>query len=207
MQNAVILKHAKLIIQHERKCEYLHGKDTKYQADFQPHDPNVKGRVIMEQYKRLSDYRPLLPKLRVGGEIEAWCTRCRQIDNHTILAIQGNTPLKVMCNICRSQHNYRSGQSTSSGAKSTSPRKASAGHLTTSSPTYQSEKAWLDHTRGKDLSNPSMYHPGQSYEPGQVIQHVKFGKGIVVLVKEGNKMEVIFEDKLRLLVHSRSNHT
>src|SRR2546429_5893163 len=45
--------------------------------------------------------------LRVGGDIDAWCTRCKMNLGHTILALVGTRPARVRCNTCHGEHNYR----------------------------------------------------------------------------------------------------
>ncbi|HZS44494.1 MAG TPA: hypothetical protein VFC63_05285 [Blastocatellia bacterium] len=44
---------------------------------------------------------------RLGGDIEAYCTRCKMDMNHTIEALdETGQPVRVRCNSCNSQHNY-----------------------------------------------------------------------------------------------------
>ena len=65
-------------------------------------------------------------------------------------------------------------------------------------------EAWEEAKRGKDLSNPVLYDSSATYEVGQVISHPTFGIGIVMGVKHGGKMYVVFENKTRTLVTGRS---
>ena len=44
---------------------------------------------------------------RVGGEVVAFCTKCRMDLAHTIIAMDGTKPARVQCNTCNGQHNYR----------------------------------------------------------------------------------------------------
>ena len=46
---------------------------------------------------------------RTGGEADSFCTRCRMVLAHTILALEGGKPARVECNTCHGQHNYRPG--------------------------------------------------------------------------------------------------
>lgn len=61
--------------------------------------------------------------------------------------------------------------------------------------------AWDEASRGVDLSRPLPYATGETFAIGDVITHPKFGIGIVVGLKEGNKMYVAFRDDTRRLVH------
>ena len=45
--------------------------------------------------------------LRAGGEVDSYCTKCRLVLNHRIIAMIGNTPRKVECSTCNSHHLYR----------------------------------------------------------------------------------------------------
>src|SRR5215475_1176125 len=53
---------------------------------------------------------------RVGGEVDATCTRCRMELAHTILAMVGQKIARVRCNTCGSDHVYRGTQSASRSA-------------------------------------------------------------------------------------------
>ena len=45
--------------------------------------------------------------LKVGGDIDAWCTRCKMDLGHTILAMVGTKAARVRCNTCQGEHNYK----------------------------------------------------------------------------------------------------
>lgn len=61
-------------------------------------------------------------------------------------------------------------------------------------------QAWDAASRGKDLDNPRPYHPKEAFALGNVIEHQSFGVGIVMGLKEGNKMIVVFRDTTRIMV-------
>ncbi|MBN2497920.1 MAG: hypothetical protein JXR96_25220 [Deltaproteobacteria bacterium] len=153
----------------------------------------------MDRHKRVSDYTAPGPKLRAGGEIDAWCTRCKLMLTHVILAMQAGEPVRVMCKTCKSQHRYRAGPPGSPTGHS--PRKRSA--TWAEAPEPRPHKAWQEAVRDKNLSNPIPYSPKSTFETGQVLMHGKFGTGIVMGVKPGGKIIVVFEDDTRLLVHAR----
>lgn len=48
------------------------------------------------------------------------------------------------------------------------------------------------------------YVMSNSYEQGNILQHPLFGRGEVVGLIGSEKMEVLFRDRLRCLVHSRA---
>ncbi|RQW78018.1 MAG: hypothetical protein EHM51_00770, partial [Geobacter sp.] len=45
-------------------------------------------------------------KTSAGDNIEARCTRCRKVLNHTIVAMVGDRVVRVECNTCKGMHNY-----------------------------------------------------------------------------------------------------
>src|SRR4051812_47824940 len=46
---------------------------------------------------------------RAGGSIEDYCRACKTDRNHTVIAASGGQPVRVACDYCRSEHNYRGG--------------------------------------------------------------------------------------------------
>jgi hypothetical protein len=47
---------------------------------------------------------------RAGQSIEDFCRACKTDRHHTIIVVDGSgTPLRVTCDYCESQHNYRGG--------------------------------------------------------------------------------------------------
>ncbi|MDR1486533.1 MAG: hypothetical protein LBT62_00850, partial [Deltaproteobacteria bacterium] len=45
--------------------------------------------------------------LRVGGDIDAQCGKCRQTTNHRIVSMVDGVVKHVICLTCNSKHNYR----------------------------------------------------------------------------------------------------
>src|SRR3974390_1921465 len=49
-----------------------------------------------------------MPKpLRVAGEVDSWCTRCRLVLNHRIVSMKSGKPHQVECLTCRATHLWR----------------------------------------------------------------------------------------------------
>ena len=64
-------------------------------------------------------------KLAAGDCIEARCTRCRALMNHTIVAMVGEKVIRVECNTCRGMHNYH-GEKTVTGPAAGAARTTAA---------------------------------------------------------------------------------
>jgi hypothetical protein len=155
----------------------------------------------LERYKTFSEsHQGPRTNLRVGGEIDAWCTRCHLVLSHTILAMRAGEPIRVECCTCKSQHKYHIASPVDTppvrGVRNT------AKNQHTARPAFH--HVWDEITNGLDLSKPIPYHPNVQFEKGQVIIHGKFGVGVVMEVKEGGKILVVFRDETRVLVHTRT---
>src|SRR5262252_8530158 len=57
-------------------------------------------------------------ELKVGGELDAWCTSCKLMKWHTIVALVDGKPAKVECQGCGKQHQFRPGPPGSATVKS-----------------------------------------------------------------------------------------
>jgi hypothetical protein len=62
-------------------------------------------------------------------------------------------------------------------------------------------KVWADETAGKADSAFLAYSTTTKFAKGALLQHAKFGRGIVVAV-EGARIEVLFEDGVKKLGHA-----
>ena len=49
------------------------------------------------------------------------------------------------------------------------------------------------------------YDPTRTYRKGQTLMHSMFGEGEVTAIIEPQKMDVLFADRLRRLIHGHSN--
>lgn len=63
---------------------------------------------------------------RAGSAIEDYCRACKLDRVHTVVAadLQGQ-PIRVMCNYCRSEHNYRGGPRTEADGVPAAPARSS----------------------------------------------------------------------------------
>ncbi len=133
---------------------------------------------------------------KVGGEVDAYCTRCKLTLAHIILAIVGTKIARVRCNTCNGDHAYR-------GAPGTTDRPAPAPRR--SSGLSKAEKiiiSFEEQLAGKDVANAPRYSPKDTYSVDQVIQHPTFGVGLVTAVR-GDKVDLTFRTDTKTLVHGR----
>lgn len=62
------------------------------------------------------------------------------------------------------------------------------------------EQAWKAAVGDRDAAGATLYRPAVRFDAGALIAHPKFGLGVTTRV-EGNKVEVMFKDGPKLLVH------
>lgn len=49
-------------------------------------------------------------RVRLGDLVDDYCSRCKLVMNHGIMALDGEVILKVQCNTCLNDHPYRRGK-------------------------------------------------------------------------------------------------
>jgi protein subunit release factor A len=132
----------------------------------------------------------------VGGDIDAWCTKCKLELGHTIIAIIDNLPKKVKCNTCNAQHNFRAKPVKRSRTK----LKSSTRKTRSKETTYEE---YLSRLTGGDPANSIRYNTKGNFREDQIIDHLKFGIGIVLSVIEVNKIKILFKDGPKLLIQNQ----
>ena len=51
-----------------------------------------------------------MDSVRLGDVLDDYCTRCRLLTNHSVVAIVEDAVKKVRCRTCNHEHDYRQGQ-------------------------------------------------------------------------------------------------
>ncbi len=131
----------------------------------------------------------------VGGDVNAWCTKCKLELTHSIIGMLDDLPKKVKCNTCGGRHNYRLKPATKSAGKTIK----TTGKTKTESSNLESYES---HLKGFDLSQATNYVMESSFTQDEVIDHPHFGTGIVVSVVNSKKIEILFKEGPKLLVQN-----
>lgn len=143
---------------------------------------------------------------RVGGEIDAACGKCEMNLAHTIIAMVGPKVVKVKCNTCGNEHNYRGVQPLVKIQSFASPKRASSSSSSSSSSTPRKATVvvtWDEQFKGKDLTKAKKYSPRETFVVDDVVDHPTFGLGLVRAVRDG-KVEVAFKQEDKILVHGKA---
>jgi hypothetical protein len=139
-------------------------------------------------------------KLAAGDCIEARCTRCRAVLNHTIVAMVGEKIIRVECNTCRGMHNYHGEKATKElAARTTRTAAAAAPRKTRKDPGAVEREEWesLSPTMEPERAHP--YDMNGKFRVNSLVAHPVFGLGVVKVVVTPNKMQVLFQDGKKLL--------
>ncbi len=135
-------------------------------------------------------------KPAVGSDIEAYCTKCKIVLAHTIVAMQGQKARRVKCNTCGGTHNYRPSKPEPKTAAKKS-EKAKSG-------TKRVRQTWDEIMQGASNKPKKPYSMAGSFGEGDWIEHSTFGLGCVQSFTPPNRIVVRFADSTRTLV---CNHT
>ncbi len=137
--------------------------------------------------------------VKVGGEVDSFCTKCEMTLAHTVIAMVGGRPVKVECNTCHGVHRFRGDAPGASASRS--PSRPGTARPARERPITMSFDEVL---RGKNLASARRYSPRTSYQLDDVIEHPTFGLGWVSGVRDAGKVEVTFRSDVKVLVHGKS---
>ncbi len=114
----------------------------------------------------------------------------------------GGNAKRVLCLTCNKQHNFRrpkaEGASASSTTTTKTAKKASASPKLTGT-----VREWQANVGDRDSAEFVPYSIHSTFEPGQLVNHPKFGSGYVKETMASQKLCILFKDGPRTLVHGR----
>lgn len=167
-------------------------------------------------------------KPRTGGEIDAYCTKCRLDLLHRIIAMVGDSVKKVECKTCGSHHLYRrpkserdermrmlenkraaadsksSSSSSSKSSKASGEPRTAAERLTAAQRAERDQTtAWEKAIAGQPTTAFKPYRITLTLAPGELVRHPKFGDGVVARVIDRGKAEILFKDGPRTMAHGQ----
>ncbi|BBA71779.1 hypothetical protein [Geobacter sulfurreducens] len=136
--------------------------------------------------------------ISAGDIIEARCTKCRAVYNHTIVAMIGTRVVRVQCNTCGGQHNYHSPQEEKKTVERSSARRP-VGEKPRRASAVAGPSEWEHAMEGRDPASAVPYAMDASFRVDALVNHPTFGIGIVTAVIKPNKVEILFRDGKKLL--------
>ena len=133
-----------------------------------------------------------------GKEVLSYCGKCKLPLAHIIVSMKDvGTIGKVVCNTCNATHQYKDPATKTKkvkSAKKTTRKKASRKSVSVG-------QLWMEEM-GKASGKAKAYSIREWFEAGDIIDHKSFGPGIVQTLID-DKMEVLFEHEIKLLVHGK----
>ena len=154
---------------------------------------------------------------KVGGDVDAYCTKCRMDLSHRVIAMVKDEVKRVECLTCHGQHNYRRpasvkeaereakarrtlSPSSSSARSSSSSRTARSSAAAASKASERSARAqWEKAIAGQPTTAFRAYRISEKFALGDLVRHSKFGDGFVSTILDPNKVEIVFEDGSRTM--------
>jgi hypothetical protein len=151
----------------------------------------------------------------VGKDLYSVCGKCGPT-YHVIVARDAAKVTKVQCKQCMGYHRYRAppGESNVNRVRKTvTTRRAPVAAQTQTKSQTKGKAGSTGRTTKRKLSQPAIdpdlsrpvrrYAISDTYEPGERIEHPKFGQGVVEAAPTPGKMDVFFEDGRRTLIQGR----
>jgi hypothetical protein len=118
--------------------------------------------------------------LGVGADVESWCGRCSELTTHSIVAMVGNDPKQVLCQVCGSRHSHRiaAARRTAPGSSPTSAGEAEERGRPVD-PEAKRKAAEL-RALGEEVAASTdvrLFDPRERYKAGEIISHPEYGRG------------------------------
>lgn len=137
-----------------------------------------------------------MTSLGAGKEVLSLCTKCKLTLAHIIVSMKNHQTIgKVICNTCKTTHAHKDPSSVK--------KKTSISSLTRKRQNESERKVSLWANAMKDNGKKHQaYSIKAHFELGDIIDHPKFGSGVVDRIFDSNKMEVVFESDMRILIHN-----
>jgi hypothetical protein len=117
-------------------------------------------------------------KFSVGAELDAWCGKCAEITNHHIVALVGNEPKQVLCQVCNSRHTFRTTAARRSAGEGAIA--ASENRPRTPQDVELAKKADQQRALAQEVNaapDIKLFDPKQRYKVGEIISHPEYGRG------------------------------
>lgn len=161
------------------------------------------------------DLTRMAKALNAGGEVDSFCTKCKMVLNHRVIAMVEGIPVRVECSTCSSHHNYRPRAPGDKGPAKEKVIRRTSGTSSTASSGRQTggvraavraeeqrvdrERFWEKSVSGKTVDQFRPYKVTETFAEGDLVRHGKFGDGIVTRILDAKKVEVLFRDEPRTL--------
>ncbi len=144
-----------------------------------------------------------MTQFSVGKEVLSYCGKCKLTLAHIIASMKGpNEVDKVICKTCKGTHVFK--DPSAKKAKPTITRIArTQGKPGSSRKSSEPHSVIWEKTIGASKASAQDYSIKAQFKIGDVINHPTFGQGVVEKSIDGNKIQVMFRDDSKVLLHNK----
>ena len=135
---------------------------------------------------------------KAGQDIDSYCGKCKMTLAHVIVAMEGPKVVRAQCKTCYATHAYRKDPALKA-KKTTTPR---ASRKADAKPRFTATEFDVVMSQ-RNIAQARQYGVRETFEECDVIDHKKFGLGAVTCCLPDAKIEVLFREGPKTLVHSR----
>ncbi len=146
----------------------------------------------------------------VGKEVLSSCSKCKLILAHIIVTMKSAVvPDKVQCKTCKSTQSFKDPGSkkkkTSTDKVIKTAKTAKTAKSTKSARGKSTETVGELWTKAlsRSTNGSKTYTIKGSFQMGDLIDHPTFGQGVVEKLIDDNKIDVLFQDDIRTLMHKK----
>lgn len=137
-----------------------------------------------------------MSKLGVGKEVLSYCNKCKLTLAHLIVTMKSDTTIgKVQCKTCQGTHAYKD-PSAVKASKTKRGKKAKA------STKESISDIWMERVASSS-SKSQKYNIKTKFDLGDIIDHPKFGPGVIDKLIDADKIQVIFRHDIKTLIHNK----
>lgn len=137
----------------------------------------------------------------VGKEVLSNCSKCKLILAHIIVTMKSaDVPDKVQCKTCKTTQSYKD---PGAKKKKTSIERVVKSAKASRGKTTESVGELWTKALNRSTAGAKAYTIKGSFQMGDLIDHPTFGQGVVEKLIDDNKIEVLFQDDIRTLMHKK----
>lgn len=145
-----------------------------------------------------------MAELSVGKEVLSHCSKCKLILAHIIVTMKdSSSPDKVQCKTCKATHAFKDPGATKSKTSVNKVIKSAKAKRAGSKRSTETVAELWTKAINKNTTGTKSYTIKGSFITGDIIDHPTFGQGVVEKLIDDNKIEVLFQDDYRTLMHKK----
>lgn len=138
----------------------------------------------------------------VAKSFFTFCKKCDADRYHVVLAHTTSKTAKIKCEVCGSQKSYSLPKAETKTGKPLTGAAAKRREQSVNS-RRSSHQAEYDMLMGTENAPTAKYSMKEKFAKGTKLDHPKFGMGFVKDAQP-EKIEVVFQDEVRSLIHNRT---